>query len=254
MKLPPAPSALPTLTFFADASSKDQPYMVAGGFAVAGTRIKEISDHIDNIRADAGMSSEFHWSAYRGGHRKKSAYESLVDYAFQLVREQKAALHIIIAKFAGYDHKKEKGENRDTSVNRMYYQLCLHRVARYYGHARAIHVRLDAGNDCEDICDMRNELCADAYKRYSAKQDCRPNCIRTIQPMNSKSANIIQMADVILGGVAAKKNEVVHASAKGPLSDYILAASGRKDWSRNTAMDARFLTVWNHVSKVSGTP
>ncbi|MBW8842473.1 MAG: hypothetical protein JF608_11835 [Sphingomonadales bacterium] len=40
------PSALPALSFFGDASSRDSAYMVAGGFAVAGNRINEIEDHI----------------------------------------------------------------------------------------------------------------------------------------------------------------------------------------------------------------
>lgn len=245
---------LKTITFFGDASSRNNTFMVAGGFAVAGSRIGEINDHIEGIRRSAGMKSEFHWSEYRGGHRKEKAYKDLVDYGFKLVSEQKAALHVIIAKFDGYDHRRDGGQNRDTSVNRMYYQLCLHRLAKFYGHARAIHVRLDAGNDSEDICNMRNELCADAYKKFRAHPACRPNCVRTIQPMSSRSANIIQMADVIIGGIAAKRNGMVHTTAKGPLADYILKSSGRPSWDRNTPISARRLTVWNHVTKKGGTP
>ncbi len=227
--------------------------MVAGGFAVAGTRIHEIETRITEIRTDAGITSEFHWSSYRGGHRKEPAYRALVDYGFQLVREQKAALHIIIAKFEGYNHKAQKGQNRDTSVNRMYYQLCLHRLAGFYGHARAIHVRLDAGNDCDDVCAMRNQLCADAYKRFRMPNRCRPNCIRTITPVKSEASPIVQMADVIIGGVASKMNAINHSGEKGPLAEYILKASGRPNWGQSTPSSERRLTVWNHTSKV-GTP
>ncbi|MGC4250107.1 MAG: hypothetical protein QM605_01200 [Sphingobium sp.] len=73
------------------------------------------------------MTSEFHWSAYRGG-RKRDAYEALIRYAFDLINKRHAALHIIIAEFKGYDHKAKEGENKDTSINRMYFQLFLHRV------------------------------------------------------------------------------------------------------------------------------
>jgi hypothetical protein len=68
---------LPALSFYGDASSKDADFMVAGGLAVAGNRIAEIEDAIATIRADAGIRSEFHWSEYRGG-RKRKAYEDLV--------------------------------------------------------------------------------------------------------------------------------------------------------------------------------
>lgn len=221
--------------------------MVAGGFAVSGNRITEIEDTIATIRDDAGIKSEFHWSDYRGG-RRRAAYEALIQYGFDLVSKRQAALHIIIAKFGGYNHRKARGENHDTSVNRMYYQLFLHRLASFYGQRRAIHIRLDAGNDSYDICRMRNQLCADAFGRYNTK----PNCIRSIEPVQSKNVGIIQMADVIVGAIAAKRNEVKHTSAKGELADYALRVSGRHSWMADTTYSARFLTVWHHVSKSTG--
>ncbi len=71
------------------------------------------------------------------------------------MKTRQAALHIIIAKFKGYPHKAKPGDTKDTSVNRMYYQLLLHRVARFYGPHCAIRVRLNSGADCKDICTLR---------------------------------------------------------------------------------------------------
>jgi hypothetical protein len=238
-------SDLPSLTFFGDSSSRNSTYMVAGGFAVRGTRIGEIDARIDGIRAEARMTSEFHWSEYRGGDRK-DAYYDLVRYAFELVEKQHVALHIIIAKFKGYPHKLKKGDTQDTSVNRMYYQLLLHRVARFYGQSCAIRVRLDSGADCKDVCGLRGALCADAYKKYQA----RPNCIREIEPVCSSKANIVQMADVILGAIASRRNGLSHAKpAKAQLASYVLDLRGEY-WDVDTKPDARFLTVWNHKSKM----
>ena len=103
--------------------------MVAGGFAVAGNRIQEIEDHIAFLREEAGTTSEFHWSAYRGG-RKQDAYEALIKYGFDLVNKRKAAFHVIIVPFHNFDHKTREGQSKDTSINLMYFQLLLHRVAR----------------------------------------------------------------------------------------------------------------------------
>ncbi|HWJ88537.1 MAG TPA: DUF3800 domain-containing protein [Pelagibacterium sp.] len=231
---------LPHLTFFGDASSRDKDFMVAGGFAIAGNRIAEIEDHIAKLRDDGGIRSEFHWATYRGG-AKRAAYEALVDYAFDLVNKRQAALHIIISPFGGYNHKAKKNENRDTSVNRMYYQLCLHRLCQFYGGRRNIHIRLDAGNDSVDICAMRNELCADAYKKYRTV----PNCVRSIEPVNSTHVGAVQMADVLMGAIAAKQNQVSHTSPKGALADYVMRASGRHTWGRETPRNARFLTIWH---------
>ena len=131
--------------------------------------------------------------------------------------------------------------HRDTSVNRMYYQLCLHRLCQFYGQKRAIHVRLDAGNDSTDICSMRNELCADGYKKYRTL----PNCVRSIEPVDSARVGAVQMADVIMGAIAAKQNKVEHTSHKGSLADFALRASGRHSWARDTPRKARMLTVWH---------
>jgi hypothetical protein len=231
---------LPAISFFGDASSKGCDYMVAGGFAIAGSRISQVENAINAIARNHSFNREFHWSEYRGG-RKQAAYEDLVEYAFDLTQRRHAALHVIVAKFHGYAHKAIEGENRDTSVNRMYYQLCLHRIARFYGKRRAIHIRLDEGNDSKDICRMRGAVCAAAYYEHNA----RPNCIRTLEPMASDKSRIIQMADVVLGGVAAKRNGVAHKGVKGPLADFILEKSGRPNWHLETPQDARFLTLWN---------
>lgn len=240
---------LQALTFFGDASSRDKAFMVAGGLAVSGRRITEIEDTIAALREEAGIRSEFHWAEYRGGKRRQG-YERLVRYAFDLINQRKAALHVIVARFEGYNHKAIKGESRDTSVNRMYYQLMLHRVARFYGKHRAIHIRLDAGNDSADICAMRNQLCAQAYARYST----RPNCVRSIEPVRSDRVGIIQMVDVLVGAIAAKRNGVVHTSPKGDLAEFVLRASGRQSWDTDTSQSAKFLTVWQHSTKRSGPP
>ncbi len=244
MHLPKPTSTLPNLSFFGDSSSRDSAFMVAGGFAVAGERIPEIEDEVKRRRDAAGIRSEFHWKTYRGGARK-SAYEDLVEYAFSLIEQRKAALHLIIAQFHGYDHKRAPNENRDTSVNRMYYQLALHRMCRFYGKKRAIHLRLDSGNDCADIIGMRNQLCADAYSQHNAM----PNCVRSIEAMDSMRSGIVQMADVIVGAVAAKRNGRTFASAKGDLCEHMLKTSKHSDWACNTHYTERFFTVWNHKSK-----
>jgi len=223
--------------------------MVAGGFAVAGNRINEIEDRIATLRDDAGIKSEFHWSAYRGG-AKQAAYEALVRYAFGLINKRHAAMHVIISRFEGYNHKAKPGENKDTSINRMYYQLLLFRIARFYGAKRAIHVRLDGGNDCKDICEMRNELCEAAYHQVKA----RPNCVRSIEPVESQNVGIVQMADVIMGAIAAKRNKVEHKSPKGELANFVLRASGRHSWDTDTPHSARFLTLWHHKTRLVGPP
>ncbi|WFL76132.1 hypothetical protein P7228_08965 [Altererythrobacter arenosus] len=229
----------PPVTFFGDASSKNSAYMVAGGFAVSAPRIQEIEATIASLRELIG-GKEFHWADYKGGP-SRAAYSVLVQYAFELVHNGHAAFHAIITPFKGYRHKRSPGENKDTSVNRMYFQLLLHRPARFYGPKRDIHVRLDAGADSQDICRMRNELCATAYEKYRT----RPNCIKSLQSYPSHQSGIIQMADVVLGGIAAKRNGIKHTTEKAALADLIQKKSKHPAWEIDTGRNARNLTIWN---------
>ncbi len=219
--------------------------MVAGGFAVSSKRVAEIEAHIAGLREAANIS-EFHWSEYRGGDRR-DAYCQLVKYGFQLVRMGHAELHIIIARFKGYDHKRVEGENKDTSVNRMYWLLGLYRLAAYYGQEREIHMRLDRGNDSKDICNLRSALCAAARLEF----ETRLNCIPSITPVCSSKSGLVQMSDVIVGAVAARRNNVTHSpkTEKGPLADLVLSESGHPSWDLDTLKGARGLTVWNHKTK-----
>lgn len=224
--------------------------MVAGGLAVASARVAEIEDYVASLRAAANVS-EFHWSEYRGGERRE-AYQSLVNYAFTLVREKKAELHVIIAQFGGYNHKQVPGDDRDTSVNRMYWLLGLHRLAYLYGRTRVIHMRLDKGNDSKDICNMRNELCAASFNEY----DTRPNCIRSITPTCSTKSGLIQIANVLMGAIAARRNGITHSvkNEKGPLADLVLSMSGLPSWNVSTPRAARGVTVWNHQTSKKVPP
>lgn len=232
---------LPTISFFGDSSSRDSEYMVLGGLAVSGHRIHEIEQRIADIRERGGIRSEFHWSKYRGGAKRK-AYEELVGYAFELINKRHAALHLLATNFREFDHKRKPGQGKDTSINMLYWQICLHRVAGPYGKQRAIHIRLDAGNDCKDICGMRNQLCATAYKEHSTK----PNCVRSIEAMDSEKSGLIQVSDVLIGAVASQLNGNLAHTPKGQLAEFVRKGSGLHSWSKETPASERFLTVWHY--------
>lgn len=214
--------------------------MVAGGFVVRGSRVTEINSEIAKMREDAGIRSEFHWKDYRGGARRE-AYEGLVKYAFDMVQTGKAHFHVAIAQFRGQDSQKHARVSKDTRINKIYYQLLVHRIARFYGDSAAIHGLFDSGNDCSEIVGKRNQVCAEAYRRYNTK----PNCIRTLEPMDSLNSGLIQMADVIVGGIASIRNGRSSTSPKGELAKFIQDASGHGNWARNTRFGAKKLTVWN---------
>jgi hypothetical protein len=214
--------------------------MVAGGVAFRPARYHEISGEIQKIKCAAGIKSEMKWSKYRGG-RRQAAYEGLVDLFYLLTKEKMAAFHCIIAEFGAFAHKSYEGGTPESSVSRMYFQLCLHRLCQFYGPSLAIEVFPDNGNDSRELPSFRGAICAQAYNRYST----RPNCLRSIQPQDSELHNALQMADVIVGAIAAKRNRRELVPHKADLAEYVLEKSGLASWEIDTPASARFFTVWN---------
>lgn len=214
--------------------------MVAGGIAIRETHYDEITSAILKIKQDGGISGEMKWSEYRGGSRR-AGYEAAVDLLFLLVEQNLAHFHCIISNFAAFNHRQHQG-TPEVSVNRMYFQLGLHRLGQFYGKQCAIHIYPDYGNDSRELPNFRGVMCAYAYRTYGA----RPNCIRQVKAKDSSAEPILQMVDVVVGGIAAKRENRQLVAERAALADYILTKSGRPDWSTDTTANASHrLTVWN---------
>lgn len=218
--------------------------MVVGGIAIRTTRYKDIEADIQKIKSAAGIKSEMKWSKYRGGARRV-AYQAMVDLFFALIENRHAAFHCLIANFGDFTHGFVPDGSPDQSVSRMYYQLLLHRPARYYGKACRIMVYPDKGQDSSQLQNFRRPLCFDAYQRY----ETAVGCVSAIQPQDSEMHGLLQMVDIIVGAISYQRNER-HArercaASKRMLAAYVLEKSKRPDWTTDTAATERFFTIWN---------
>lgn len=227
--------------FYSDSSShRGHQFVVVGGIAIRPDHVERINGLLQSLKDDAGINREFKWNEYKGG-RKRQAYEAAVDLFFQLLHENKLHFHCVICDFTAFDHKKDGLGSPEKSVNKLYYQLMLHRVCAFYGQQMRIIMTPDHGNDSSEIVNFRGAICAAAYRKYKT----RPNCLRAIQPQPSASNNILQMLDVIIGAIAAHRENRKLGPNKVHLRDYILPSSPIKDFSIDTTNEARRLTVWN---------
>jgi len=99
----------------------------------------------------------------------------------------------------------------------------------------------DHGPDSDQIGEFRNGICANAYRQYYAK----PNCLRAIHPTASKKVNLLQMTDVIIGAIAAEREDRVVKAVKAELRKYVMGRSPVPDMSINTQRGERQFSIWN---------
>lgn len=232
------------IDFFCDSSShRNARFMVVGGIALRRNRYETIEKTVLDIKEKSGISSEMKWSEYRGGAREK-AYKDVVDLFYLLLEKRQIAFHALIAEFGEFSHRRGGG-NADKSVNKMYFQLALHRICRYYGKRCHIHIYPDNGADSADLPKFMNGINIHAARKFG----CERGCIRSIQQQDSRNHNVMQMVDVIIGAIAAHRNgrhlDPSTKACKRDLCEYILSGSGLQDWSGNSPEEERFFSIWN---------
>ena len=216
--------------------------MVAGGVAFQTHRYADISTAIQGIKNAAGIRSEMKWAKFRGGERT-AAYEGIVDLFFSLIGQNQIHFHCIVAEFGKFSHGAFEGGSPESSVNRMYYQLLVHRVCRYYAPKCYIWVYPDQGNDSRDLLKYSGAINLAANKKYRVEHR-----LVSIEQSDSARCNVLQMVDVIIGGIAHLRNFPDGSGgvgSKAALARYILQKSGLRAWDIDTGRTARRLTVWN---------
>jgi hypothetical protein len=229
------------LGFHCDSSShRGFEYMVAGGLAVRTARYKDICAAIQRIKDAVGMTSEMKWSEYRGGHRRKT-YEAAVDMFFSLIESNEAHFHCMVANFAKFSHKSFEGGTPESSVNRMYYQLLVHRVCKAYARKCYIFCYPDKGVDGSELAEYLGAINFQANQRYKTQHK-----LALVEQRDSKLCNLTQMVDVIIGGIAHRcNNPNAEAGHKKDLADYVYRKAGVKTWLRNAMPKGRRFTVWH---------
>lgn len=235
--------ALDVLHFYCDCSSYtgDNTYAVVGGVAVKADLVDTLEAQIQALKDDIGMSSEFKWSSYKGGSRKRRAYHGLIDLMFDAIDRDYLHFHSLVVHFKKFDHHQQGRGSPHQSVNKLYFQLMLHDVCRRYGGKWRVLMFPDHGSDSEQIGRFREAICARAYKQYGAQF----GSLRTIKPMASEKKGLLQMVDIAIGAMAAERESRALKLCKDELRAYFMDKSPVSNLAIDTDRDERCFTVWN---------
>jgi hypothetical protein len=229
------------LDFYCDSSShRGHKYVVVAGVAGRPHRINEINAKLEVFKETISMKSEFKWSQYRGG-RKEGIYFGVVDYFFELISNGQLHFHGLVCDFNRFDHHRAGRGNPETSVNKLYYQLMLHQVCKQYGNRCRIQMFPDHENDSAQVTQFREAICARAYRQYAT----RPNCLRAIHPIPSSNHNVLQMLDIVIGSIAALREDRQLSGHKMKLANYILEKSPVSSWDQDVTFENNSMSLWN---------
>lgn len=242
------------LHFYCDEAGKARDrYLVVGGMAFRSHRKSELRSEIEEIRQKLGVrpGAEIKWNKLKG-HTLR-AYMAHADYFESLLRANYIHYHAIIFDRHTLDRVTYPGATDDGVLARMYYQLILHRAARFYGDGCDLHVRPDKANELTHLPRLQNGLNADCFLRYGIT-----NAVRSIKMKDSATDYLAQLNDLATGAIAYHRNErdlAADASIhKQMLALRYLEISRLNNYLSNTSATARNFTIWNFQSKKRNGP
>jgi hypothetical protein len=119
--------------------------MGVAGLAMRPARVKDVIADIHTINKDYGVTSEVKWSTAKA--RREDIYKAYIDFLFALISTNSAHLHIHFVPMCKYAHNISGSRHYVDTISKQFYQLFLHRAARYYGATCKIMIRPDKG-DC----------------------------------------------------------------------------------------------------------
>jgi hypothetical protein len=229
-----------------ESSQTGHRYLVLGGIMIQATDVEHVTSLIDAARiARRPMlpkPGELKWKKVT--RQKYDAYWRVTDAFFRLMRLDKVHFHCLIIDTQKLDRRHHQND-KETGFSKMLYQL-LAKFARAY-----------KGNEIQCYLDSRDTKYGAEYlsivlnrglaKHYNVKND--PFKFTTFR--NSKDCSLLQANDIILGAIAAYRNE--HhlkpdaSAAKAKLAAYILQQGRIKDLTLNTGPRVKCFAVWNFL-------
>lgn len=228
---------------YADESSiAEHRFMALGFVAVAKTDVALLEQEISEFRASTNMTRELKWGKI--SNQKVEEYRAFIDLFFRWNTSGRLQFHCLILDRHRINHRKFSGGDAELGFYKFFYQLLLYRFGRNFS-AHELEVMLDYRLTGYSLDNLRNVLNAGMRKkRYS-----RGSPFVIVQHVDSKTADVLQMLDVILGGIAYRKNghhlKPDAKQAKKTLSELILSKAGIGPSLANTPASATNFGIWN---------
>jgi len=237
------------ILFFCDESSqvKDE-WCAVAGLAMPRQIAAAATKDLQEINTSLGRDGEVKWSKAKSfGGKVQRRY---IEYLFDQIDAGRMHFHIRFTPMNEYDHNLSGDRKRLDTVSKSFYQLFLHRAVRLYGREH-IHIIADDGCCTSRLPEFHGALDADSL-RYGFHA---VGSVKSITQRSSDREPMLQLLDVTLGALTAKRNgrdSIESMGVKKDLMELALDRSGLVSIAHNTQWGAREFTCWNVRPKMRG--
>lgn len=210
----------------------DNKVMTLGFICCERAMVKQANKDLRNLKEkhDLNREYEFKWTKVSKG--KLSYYKELIDYFY---RSDYLSGRVIIADKNELDYEKYS-ITHDEWYYRMYYLL----LGKTLDEENQYNVFLDIKdtNSIEKLHKLKDVLGMSYY-------DFAGTMIENVQHIRSHEVELLQLADLIIGAVAYKNNQLNTSSAKLEIAEYISEKTGKVlTWSTSPSEKKLNIFKW----------
>jgi hypothetical protein len=234
--------------------TKDR-FMVIGGFVIPQGRLRLVNQTLQKFRDEERMHAELKWTKVTS--QKLNEYRRFVDYFFALNNNDKLHFHAIIFDNSQIDHNTFSQGDKEIGFQKFYYQFLLQCFGRNYhenpvGEKNEFIVHPDRRSSKYSLEQLRTILNLGMRRKFGVNR----NCFLSIEPLNSKSSDLLQLADIILGAIGFQKNgwDLIANTrvAKIELAAHIASQAGLRDLKDDTRYGRLRFKIWNFRLRAHG--
>ncbi len=214
--------------------------MLLGGVCISPEDIPTVEARIQQVRDDYNMLAEFKWA--KVSNAKLPAYTDLADVFFDSADENLIHFHSVLVDSTRLNHSKYNAGDSEIGFNKMIYQLLI-KFGRIYHAYQTYHCFLDNRTTSHSLDELKDILNNGISKRWGINT----NPYRRVVFRDSKRSDLLQLNDIVLGGLAARANghhlRIGASPAKQQLSEYVLNRANITDPTRSTPYGRYKFTV-----------
>jgi hypothetical protein len=178
-------------------------YMVYGGMIISSTDLQEFAGRMQSWRIDTKMHAELKWSKIT--EQRLPQYESLVDLFCEFSKRDILHFKAVVFDKQAIDYRAFHGGCKLRGRYTFFYHFLLHKFGCYATtDDHRLRIIFDDTTNRYPLSDFRRILNSGICKKYGRKGQI----VRSVEPIDSKKSDLIQMADVLMGAVGFHCNGI----------------------------------------------
>lgn len=181
---------------FCDESCLSNRYSCYSGIIIENCFLEKVKNTILNSRKENNLYAEIKWSKISNQYEEK--YINLIKAIESLINKDIMHFRSIIIDNHKINHKKYNDNNKEIGLYKFYYQLLKHCFLKDINQTAEINVYIDKRITHYSLDDLKDCL--------NCTKDLAFCVIKTINHIDSKKCDFIQVNDLLLGALSFHKN------------------------------------------------